>query len=50
MSEGARKARLNEKRTAWSGAGFRMMAVRGEKFGLSSTLNLSRRAPTTQRR
>ncbi len=41
MSDGARKARLNEKRTDCSGVGFTITAVRGEKFGSSSTLNLS---------
>ncbi len=50
MSDGARKARLNEKRTDCSGVGLTMNAVRGEKFGSSRTLNLSRRAPITQRR
>ena len=50
MKEGARNARLKEKRMVWFGRGFTNNAVRGDITARSSTSNRSNRVPTTQRK
>jgi hypothetical protein len=50
MNDGARNARLNDRRIVWSGRGLTMKVVLGENTASAIDENLSTRPPTTQRK
>ena len=49
MTDGARYARLYDRRMVWSAVGLSISVVRGENCTSSMMSNLSTRAPTSSR-